>query len=338
MKPIRVVQYGSWGYTHADHTMMTMRTLPEYYEVAGFCEPNEERREAALKKECYKGLKLYTLEEILADRSIDAVMVETAEVSQANDSLIFAKAGFNLHSDKPCGADPRVFAELMQTVKDKRLIFQNGYMYRYNPAIMKAKELVDSGELGELICVEAQMSQCYHGSMRRWLAELPGGMMLYLGCHLVDLIELFMGSDGDVIPMNISAGLETEGEDFGLAMIKYPHGYSMIKTVACEVSGDSRRQLVISGTKGTIEIKPIESPFDLPGRVCGNKISMSIIREKHAHMFADRPEIIEFEPFGRYDAMLIDFAKTVAGEKPNEFDIDRELRVHDMLMKACRIK
>lgn len=337
MKPIRVVQYGSWCYTHADHTMMTMRSLPEYYNVVGFCEPDDRSRDSALKKDCYRGLKVYTLEELLSDRSIDAVMIESSELDQAKDSLMFAKAGFNIHSDKPCGADHSVFTELMQTITNKHLIFQNGYMYRYNPAVIKAKELIASGELGELICVEAQMSQCYHGRMRSWLSELPGGMMLYLGCHLIDLVEYFMGSSGEVIPMNMSSGLEPSGEDFGLAMIKYPHGYSMIKTVACEVSGDSRRQLVISGTKGTIEIKPIENPFDIPGRVCGNKISLSIIREGHASAFAERPEIIEFEPFGRYDAMLIDFAETVAGEKPSCFDCERELRVHSMLMKVCRI-
>ncbi len=337
MKPIRVVQYGSWGYTHSEHTMLTMRSLPAYYEVAGFCEPDRNRMESAMRRDAYKGLKIYTEEEILADRTIDAVMVETAETEQADDALRFARAGFSVHSDKPCGADHAVFEELIKTVRGKKLVFQNGYMYRYNPAVIRAKEIVDSGELGEIICVEAQMSQCYHGGMRKWLSTLPGGMMFYLGCHLVDLVSLFMGDDGVVIPMNMPTGLESGGEDFGFVMIRYPHGYSMIKSVACEVSGDARRQLVICGTKGTIEIKPIENPYDLPGTVCPNKISMTVTREGHPMMFADRSETISFPPYGRYDAMLKDFALTVAGEKENEFDYDRELRVHSTLMKACRI-
>ena len=132
MKPIKVVQYGSWGYTHAEHTMQTMRSLPQYYNVAGFCEPHPERLEAALKRPCYNGLKLYTPEEILADDSIDAVIVESAEVEQADDSLKFLKAGFNVHSDKPCGSSDEVFDELIKTARDKKLVFQNGYMYRMN--------------------------------------------------------------------------------------------------------------------------------------------------------------------------------------------------------------
>ena len=105
--------------------------------------------------------------------------------------------------------------------------------------------------------------------------------------------------------------------------------------MACEVSGDARRYLLISGTKGTIEIKPIESPFELDGTVCPNKISMTVTRPGHPSMFADRPETISFPPFGRYDAMMIDFARTVAGDKPNEFDYEKELAVHKLLTKVC---
>lgn len=336
MRPIRVVQYGSWGYTHAEHTMLTMRSLPAYFEVVGFCEPDEARREAALRRPAYQGLRLYSLEELLADRSIEAVIVESAEVEQADDALLFAQNGFHIHSDKPCGASDRVFSQLMETVAENRLVFQSGYMYRYNPAVVRAMEIVRSGKLGELICVEAQMSQCYHGSMRQWLGSLPGGMMFYLGCHLVDLVYQFMGEPLEVIPMNLATGLEyPDILDHGLAMLRYPHGMSMIKTVACEVSGDARRQLVISGTGGTIEIKPIESPFDLPGTVAPNKISMTVTYPGHPSLFAQRPEVISFPPFGRYDAMMIDFARTVRGEKPNELDISREIGVHRLLTRVC---
>lgn len=336
MKPIRVVQYGTWMYTHADHTMLTMRSLPEYFEVAGFCEPDEDRRNAALARPAYRGLRIYDREALLACRDIDAVIVESAEVEQGDDCLLFARAGFHIHSDKPCGASDEVFAQLMETVRKNKLVFQSGYMYRYNPAVERALEIVRAGQLGQIIAVEAQMSQCYHGAMRQWLGQLPGGMMFYLGCHLVDLVYQLQGEPLEVIPMNMATNLEYEGvEDYGLALLRYPHGISMIKAVACEVSGDARRQLVITGTCGTIEIKPLESPFDLPGMVSPNKISMTITRPGHPVMFEDRPEIIHFPPYGRYDAMMIDFAKTVRGEKKNTFCCDRELAVHRLLTRVC---
>ena len=336
MKPIKVVQYGTWRYTHAEHTMQTMRSLPQYFEVAGFCEPHAERLEEALTRSCYKGLKIYTPEEILADSSIEAVIVESAEVEQADDSLKFLKAGLNVHSDKPCGSSDAVFGEIIKTAREKKLVFQNGYMYRYNPAVVRALEIVRSGKLGELISVEAQMSQCYHGEMRRWLGDIPGGMMFYLGCHLVDLVELFMGEPNEILTLSSNSGLEPTGLDAGLAMLRYRHGWSMIKTVANEVSGDARRQFVISGTKGTIEIKPLEAPFVFPGVISANKVSLSLTVPGYPMEFENRPEITSFAPYGRYDAMMIDFARTVAGEKENEFDYERELRVHKLLSKICQ--
>lgn len=160
--------------------------------------------------------------------------------------------------------------------------------------------------------------------------------MFYLGCHLADLVYAFMGEPIDVISLNNASNLESPNvKDFGLALLKYRHGYSMIKTVACEVSGDARRQFVISGTKGTIEIKPIENPVDIPGIAFANQISMSVTKAEHRISFAERPEIISFPPFGRYDAMLIDFAKTVAGEKENTFDYSMEIAVHQLITKIC---
>ena len=335
MRPIKVVQYGTWKYTHAEHTMQTMRSLPRYYNVAGFCEPDPERLKAALTRPCYRDLKVWSPEEILADRTIDAVIVESAEVEQAGDSLRFLEAGFNVHSDKPCGGFGGEFEKAVETARANGLVFQNGYMYRYNPAIVRALEVVRSGKIGELISVEAQMSQCYHGEMRRWLGDIPGGMMFYLGCHLVDLVELFMGEPEEVLTLSVNSGLEETGLDSGLAMLRYRHGWSMIKTVANEVNGDARRQFVISGTNGTIEIKPLENPVELPGVVSANKISMKLTVPGYPMAFDDRSEVTNFRPYGRYDDMMIDFALTVAGEKANEIDYDRELRVHRLLEKIC---
>lgn len=337
MKPIRVVQYGAWYNTHAEHTMLTMRSLPEYFDVAGFCDPDEERKNNVIQRPAYKGLKLYTLSELLNDKTIDAVIVETEETNQAADALMFAKAGFNVHSDKPCGGEYSVFEELINTVKEKNLVFQNGYMYRYNPAVKEALKIVRSGELGELICTEAQMSQCYNSGMTKWLGTLPGGMMFYLGCHLADLTYTFMGEPQEVLPFNAPSGLKDDtAKDFGLALLKYPHGYSIIKTVSTEVSGDARRQFVISGTEGTIEIKPLENPADLDGTVCPNKIFMTVTKKGHTSKFADRPQTIYFPPYGRYDEMMIDFAKTVAKEKENTFDYEAELRVYKLITEICQ--
>ena len=81
-------------------------------------------------------------------------------------------------------------------------------MYRYNPYIKELKEQVKCGELGDIISVEAQMSCIHPASTRQWLDTFSGGMMFYLGCHLVDLILSIQGKPKRVIPLNKCSGKE----------------------------------------------------------------------------------------------------------------------------------
>ena len=81
-------------------------------------------------------------------------------------------------------------------------------------------------------------------------------MMFYLGCHLVDLILQIQGEPDSIIPLNRRSGLNgCAGEDFGMAVFTYDRGVSFAKTSAVEIGGYARRQLVISGTKKTVELK-----------------------------------------------------------------------------------
>ncbi len=336
MNRIRVVQYGTWKYTHAAHTMSCLRTMPEEYEIVGVCEPEAERRAAAEKEPAFAGLRWMTEKEILQTPDIDAVLIETKETEQAADALRFAKAGYALHVDKPCGGSLAEFEELMSVVRAKDLPFQVGYMYRYNPAVVQALETVRAGKLGDILSVELQMSQCYHGGMLRFLGDLPGGMMYYLGCHLVDLLVLIQGEPLEVVAMNTATQTEfPDIVDFGFVVFRYSHGLSFIKSVACEVSGSVRRQLVISGTKGTIELKPLEDPVKVDGVFSADRVSCRTFYPSKLFSFDQRYQLTQYPPFGRYDDMMRDFARIVRGEKQNDFPIEHEERVFRLLNRIC---
>lgn len=49
-KKIRVVQYGTWGFTHAEHVMSTMRKMPDLFEIVGVCEIDERQKKARFKR------------------------------------------------------------------------------------------------------------------------------------------------------------------------------------------------------------------------------------------------------------------------------------------------
>ena len=103
------------------------------------------------------------------------------------------------------------------------------------------------------------MSVLHDSSKRQWLSTLPGGMMLFLGCHLVDLVFMMCGEPEEIIPFNCSTHCGgVESEDYGFAVFRYSNGVSFVKTCAAEVNGFERRQIVVCGTKGTVRIESIE--------------------------------------------------------------------------------
>ena len=197
-------------------------------------------------------------------------------------------------------------------------------------AVRKAK----SGELGEVYSVEAHMD-CWHTpEKRQWLSRFPGGMMFFLGCHLIDLILQIMGEPQKIIPMNQSTGIDgVTGEDYGFVLFCYKNGISFAKTCAAELGGFSRRQLVICGSKGTIELRPLEK-YESDGTLSTNVCYTD--NEKGTDWLYSAP-FLKSAPADRYNKMMASFAKMVRGEIKNPFGYDYELKLYNILLKSCGI-
>jgi len=341
-KRLRVVQIGT-AHDHAADHMDTMHALPEDYEVVGVYEPDAARREAAMQRRSYDGLRMsyegvrwLTMEEILAMDDLDAVIIESEELELVGYAQQFAEKGLPIHMDKPCGTDYPAFVRLVETMREKALPLHIGYMYRYNAAVQHCLELKQQGKLGEIFSVEAQMSVLHNAAKREWLKKFKGGMMFFLGCHLVDLVYMFCGEPEEVIPCNCATGSEgVFSEDYGFALFKYKNGVSFVKACAAEVNGFDRRQLVVTGTKGTVLIEPIEARTGGANVETLAPAHITFYEDGMAHQFGKAGEDVTFGPFGRYLEMMQDFARIVRGESENRFGYDYELAVQRLLLQAC---
>ena len=341
-KRLKVVQIGT-AHDHAADHVDTMHALQEDYELVGICEPDEERRKAAVTRRSYDGLRMsyegvrwLTMDEILAMEDLDAVIIESEETELVSYAQQIADKGLPIHMDKPCGTDYKAFEKLVATMRRKNLPLHIGYMYRYNAAVKYCRELKESGKLGDIFCVEAQMSVLHNSQKREWLEKFKGGMMFFLGCHLVDIVYMMCGEPDEIIPMNCSThneGINTD--DYGFAVFRYKNGISFVKACASEVNGFDRRQIVVTGTKGTVLIEPIEDRTGGPDVEEYAPAHITFYEEGMAHQFGKAGETIRFGPFGRYLEMMQDFAKIVRGEHENKFTYDYELAVQRMLLKAC---
>ena len=204
-------------------------------------------------------------------------------------------------------------------------------MFRFNPKITEAIDKIKSGELGEIFSVEAQMSCKQTDEVRKWLDTFRGGMMFYLGCHLIDLIYQIQGEPLEIIPMNCKTGLaEINTEDYGMAVFKYKNGISFARTNGCERGGNQRRQLTVCGEKGTIEVRPLEI------YIFENGLQYTVMNETYSEGWHDPWITTKSDQHDRYDGMMKNFAEMVRG-KENPFTYDYELNLYKLILRACGI-
>lgn len=144
-----------------------------------------------------------------------------------------------------------------------------------------------------------------------------------------NLVLSIQGTPKKIIPLNKCSGMDgATGQDFGMAVLEYENGVSFVKTSAVERGGFERRQLVVSGTKKTVELRPLEMYVEKD-----NLVTERYVRESENWRSVTEKE--QSEPRNRYDAMMQSFAQMIRGEKENPWDYDYELKLYKTVLECC---
>ncbi len=330
MRKIKVAQIGISANSHGWHIFKSIAKQNDIFQIVGYALPENEREKFPDKVKIFDSYREMTVEEILSNPEIEAVVVETEEIYLTKYALMVAHSGKHLHMEKPGGVKLSDFEELISVLKAKDSVFSTGYMYRHNPYVKELLQKVKNGELGEIISVEAQMNCIHPQNVRQWLENFPGGMMFFLGCHLIDLILLLQGKPERIIPLNKCTNRDVTSTDFGMAILEYKNGVSFAKTSALELGGFARRQLVVTGTKGTVELKPFEM-YENGGKL------YTLKTEYNSDNWFYMGESEKSDYFDRYDDMMKSFAEYIRGDKINPYTKDYELELYKTFLKCCGV-
>ena len=325
MKKIRIGQIGI-GHNHGEGKMLAVQKFPELFEVIGYAEENEKWVEKRGNLPCYKDLPRFSVEEII--EKSDAILVECDVWNLTKVAKMCVEAGKHVHVDKPASGTISEFEELLNIAKEKKLTVQMGYMYRYNFAIQKLMDMINSGELGEIYQIDAEMSTYHSKEYRQWLKNFKGGSMYIFGSHLIDLVVSILGKPEKVYPFIKQTGFEgVYSDDNNFAVLEYDKAIARITNLSVEVNGWGMRRFAVMGSKGTVEIKPIELNVEM------TKSTTDIASNAYQDM-KEKVDIKDVPTLSRYDEMMKDFYRSVIGEKANPYSYEHELAVQKTL---CRV-
>ncbi len=327
MKKLKLGQIGI-GHNHGSAKMAAFRKFPDRFEIVGFAEEDPVWLERRQNDPAYQGLQLLSVEALL--EQCDVILVETMVPELTKTGLRCVRAGKHIHLDKPASGTLAEFKELLDTAEEKGLVVQMGYMYRYNPAIQKTFEAIREGQLGEIYSINAEMSTYHSPAYKQWLSTFRGGIQYILGSHLVDLIVYLLGE-----PKKITSFLKHTGQDGidfadnNLTVLEYDKALARVFVSSVEVNGWGRRQFMVSGSKGTANIVPLENPITMTWS------DLSIAHHPYTHLKEDI-SIADVPPDCRYDTMALDFYDYVMGTKENPYTYRHDYTVQKVLTEMLQ--
>lgn len=227
-------------------------------------------------------------EEMLA--KVDAVLIATPHPMHPPMAEQAFKAGKHVLIEKPAGMEAASVRRMNEAAARSGRVFGIMYNMRMDPVYQKVKELVESGELGNLkritwTVTDWYRSQAYYdaGTWRAtWKGE-GGGVLMNQAVHNLDLLQWIAGMPETVwASMRYGAGHRIHVEDDVSAFLEFPGGASGIfVTSTHEAPGTNR--LEIAGDMGLLAVEKGEILF------YRNRVSERVFNEENREPFA-KPE------------------------------------------------
>ena len=203
--------------------------------------------------------------DLLDDKGIDAVLISTPHHMHTEIVEAAASMGKHILLEKPLAENPEGVARIQRAVQESGIFFMAGYSNHYTKANKRAKEIIDSGEIGEIVTGMSFVHKYWMVPERRqWHLNKStgGGMWLTIGVHLIDRLTFFINSRVSSISAKIGTRFhDQEADDWSSAYLKYENNAVGFVSAVGHCAGGLLEQTVLTGTKGSLKINQKDGLF-----------------------------------------------------------------------------
>ena len=201
-------------------------------------------------------------EALAADPDVDIVYVATPHPLHREAVLLCQSAGKAVLCEKPFTVNARDAAELIDNARAKRLFLMEAMWSRYFPAMVRFRELVAGGAIGEPKLLQADFGfrTAVNPADRLFDVALGGGALLDVGVYVVSLASMIFGAP------RAAAGIGQTGETGvdELTAITLAYGGGQIAQLTCAIRTETTVEATLFGTEGSLTI---ESPWFSPSHL-----------------------------------------------------------------------
>ncbi len=231
-------------------------------KLTAVCDVNPDRLKWA-KENLDENVKVFdSTDELFGSKSVDGVIIATPHYSHPSFAIKAFKNDLHVLIEKPAGVYTKQVREMNEVAKSTDKVFGIMYNQRTNPIYQKVRDLVMTGELGEIkrtiwIITNWYRTQSYYdsGGWRATWAGEGGGVLLNQDPHQLDLWQWMVG-----MPKRVRAFChfgkyhDIEVEDDVTAYVEYENGATgLFVTSTGEAPGTNRFE--ISADRGKLVVE-----------------------------------------------------------------------------------
>ena len=185
-------------------------------------------------------------QEMLKKEKLDLVTIAVPSKLHKKVALDCINAGLHILIEKPIALNVKDAKEIVARAKQKNIKFTVGHIERFNPSVLKLKEMIEKGKLGEITSISTYRI----GPMPEQIRD--ANVVVDIGVHDIDLMNWFYGK----MPTEIRAGggnaLNKGRQDYVDIFLKYGNKTGVAK--ANWITPIKVRKMTVSGTKAYAEL------------------------------------------------------------------------------------
>jgi predicted dehydrogenase len=257
------------------------------------------------------------------DPRIEGVVLCTPHSMHADQMVAVAEAGKHIFCEKPLSLHRSDVVRALQAINQRQLTLAVGHERRFEPPVMRAMEMIQSGMIGTPLQMEANFSQDKFLQMAsdNWrlnAAEAPAGPMTATGIHLLDLSVGVFGPAETVFASVKQLGSPlVNGDTLAILATYKKGGHALISAIlATPFVG----RFAVFGSQGWVEVRDKTHPEASTGWVM------------NWHIRGQEPQTAEYEAHPAVLSNLEAFAEAAMGGRP--YPVPQE----QMLANICALE
>ncbi len=209
MTRVGVVGLNYWGPNLA-------RNFDELTDLTWVCDLDDKHL-APLGERYPNARPTTSFEEMLDDDGLDAVVIATPVPTHYKLAKQALEAGKHVFVEKPPAMRAAEMDELVTLASASDLVLMPGHLLLYHPGVLKVKELIDKGELGDVLCV-------YGNRVNLGIVRSNENALWSLGVHDLSVILYFLDEDPELATAQGSASIHPGVEDVVFCFLRFPSG------------------------------------------------------------------------------------------------------------------